>query len=83
MIIMNNNFSNLPDEFPDNLIDRDWCFYIHDQSPEKLNSRGGMTIMELLMNKKRMKLSELINKYGYNYEPTQKEADELAILLAF
>lgn len=82
MKIVDNSFSNLPDEFPDDLIDREWCINIHDQTPERLNERGGMDIMELLMNQKRMRLKELIDKYGFNYEPTQKEADELSNFLS-
>jgi hypothetical protein len=75
-------FSFLPDEFPDELLSRDWAYHIHGQTLERLSERGGMSIMELLMNLKKIGLQELISTYGYNYVPTEENARDLAAYIS-
>lgn len=77
----NKIYQELPDAIPNELLNEDWAKYIHNQTLERLNERGGLGIMELIMNLKRWRLDYLIEKYGYNYKPTKKDADELLELL--
>ena len=74
-------FVNLPDEIPDEKLDRAKAIEIHSQTLERLNERGGMSILELIMNLSEWGMGELFKRYGYNYTPKQKDADELMELL--
>ena len=75
-------FANLPDEVPNEKLNREKAKKIHSQTLERLNERGGMSILEMIMNLSDWGMTELFQKYGYNYKPTQKDADELLRLLA-
>ena len=75
-------FENLPDEIPNEKLNSDKAWKIHSQTLERLNNRGGMSILELTMNLSDWGMKELFEKYGYNYVPTQKDADNLEILIA-
>lgn len=77
----NKIYAELPDSIPNELLNEDWAKYIHDQTLKRLNERGGLSIMEIIMNLKRWRLDHLINTYGYNYKATKKDADELLLLL--
>lgn len=75
-------FANLPDEIPNEKLNREKAMKIHSQTLERLNERGGMSILEIIMNLSEFGMTELFQKYGYNYKPKQKDADELMRLLS-
>lgn len=74
-------FDNLPNEIPNEKLNREKAYKIHGQTLERLNERGGMSILELIMNLSDWGMKELFEKYGYNYKPIQKDANELENLL--
>lgn len=74
-------FPDLPKEVDDNILSQEWSQKIHSQTLERLNERGGMSVIELIMNLRKMRLQDLINKYGYNYKTQQKDVDELLQLI--
>lgn len=74
-------FANLPDEFPNEKLNREKAMKIHSQTLERLNERGGMGIMEIIMNLSEWGMDELYRRYGYNYTPTQRDANELMQLI--
>lgn len=74
-------FPELPDNFPNELLDEDWAQRIHSQSLDTLNSRGGLGITELLMNLKKIKFNDYIKTFGYNHKTTQVHVNELMTFL--
>jgi hypothetical protein len=43
-------YPNCPSEFPDELLNNDWSLRIHGQTLQRMNERGGMNPMELIVN---------------------------------
>jgi hypothetical protein len=52
---------DIPEKFPDELLDEEWAIKIHSQSLVNLDSRGGLTPQELIGNIKRLSIIEIIN----------------------
>lgn len=77
----NKIYKDLPDAIPNDILNKEWADKIHGQSLERLNERGGLSVIELIMNLKRLTMSDMYRIYGYNYKPTKKDADELLELL--
>jgi len=48
------NNPGIPQSIPFHLLNENWAYYIHHQSLEKLNSRGGMSLREIVVNMKRL-----------------------------
>lgn len=46
-------YPNCPSEFPDELLDNTWALRIHGQTLARLNERGGMSPMEIVVNMER------------------------------
>lgn len=67
------NLKNYPDSVPDEMLSESWAQRNHLQSLQRLNQRGGMSVVELLNNIRGESLS-------FRNE-TQKDIDELNVLI--
>jgi hypothetical protein len=66
--------NELPDEVPNEMLNQDWAMKIHSQTLERLNERGGLTVLEILIN---------IKKIGWpNRSDTKEDVIELKKLIA-
>lgn len=56
----NKMYHELPDDFPDKLMNEDWAQRIHSQSLKRLNERGGMGMNEIIGNIKKLSHNEIM-----------------------
>ena len=51
-------YPDFPEEFPDSWFNEEWAQKIHSQSLEHLNSRGGLSPEEMIMNIEHLTIQE-------------------------
>jgi hypothetical protein len=67
------DLKNYPDNVPDEMLNEGWAQKIHGQSLKHLNSRGGMSVCEILLN---IDMKELDWSPGA-FSETQEKIDRL------
>ena len=68
-------FQDFPKSFPDEIFNEDWAQKIHGQTLKRLNERGGLGIIEMIVNIKKLPYSAFKN-YDIN-----KAVEELIEIL--
>jgi hypothetical protein len=51
-------YPDFPEEFPDSWFNEEWAQKIHSQSLSHLNSRGGLSAQEMVMNIERLTIRQ-------------------------
>lgn len=56
-------FPDFPEELPDELFNEDWAQKVHLQSLKRLNERGGLSPIEMLVNIRKLSLQIIYREF--------------------